>query len=61
MRHDHDEVVRSALRELRGSVEREAPAFANVIDRPKRPFAIDGWRAVRVAVAASLVVAAGVD
>ena len=61
MTRDHDEAVRSALRELRGSVEREAPAFAIVIDRPQRSFAIDGWRAVRVAVAACLLVAAGVD
>lgn len=61
MTRDHDEVVRSALRDLRAADEHEAMPFAEACEPRLRLRSVDPWRAIKVAVAASMLIAAGVD
>ncbi|MGH7678352.1 MAG: hypothetical protein ACRENU_07795 [Gemmatimonadaceae bacterium] len=61
MTRDRDEVIRSAMRELRAADACEAPAFAAVLEPRHRRRTFDAWTFVGMAVAASALIAAGVD
>ena len=57
---NQDGMVREAIRELRSSDERAAPAFDAVLTRKRRVVEFDADRVIGLAVAASVIIAAGV-
>ena len=59
-RDDDYEALRAALEELRAADEREAPSFAAVLARPARKWSFARALPRRLAIAAGLVLAAGI-
>ncbi len=60
MRDPEYEQLRSAIREVRVADEREAPSFDAVLAR-RAARSVDPWRVVRLALAAGVLLAAGMD